>query len=121
MTIKQLFLDTKKIKDQSKHEFEGWIINNRGIDKIRFLSLNDGSTINTLQLVVKDKDIKKFNIDKISLGTSIKVSGLLLLTPKAAQPFELVVNNLEVINLVDENSKERNNSWLFKRNSSSKT
>lgn len=103
MTIKQLFLDTKKIKDQSKHEFEGWIINNRGNDKIRFLSLNDGSTINTLQLVVKDKDIKKFNIDKISLGTSVKVSGLLLLTPKAAQPFELVVNNLEVINLVDEN------------------
>lgn len=102
MTIKQLFLDTKKIKDQSKNEFEGWIINNRGNDKIRFLSLNDGSTINTLQLVVKDKDIKKFNIDKISLGTSVKVSGLLLLTPKAAQPFELVVNNLEVINLVDE-------------------
>lgn len=64
--------------------------------------MNDGSTINTLQLVVKDKDIKKFNIDKISLGTSVKVSGLLLLTPKAAQPFELVVNNLEVINLVDE-------------------
>ncbi len=102
MTIKQLFLDTKKIKDQSKHKFEGWIINNRGNDKIRFLSLNDGSTINTLQLVVKDKDIKKFNIDKISLGTSVKVSGLLLLTPKAAQPFELVINNLEVINLVDE-------------------
>ncbi|GAA8715017.1 hypothetical protein oki361_17850 [Helicobacter pylori] len=66
------------------------------------MSLNDGSTINTLQLVVKDKDIKKFNIDKISLGTSVKVFGLLLLTPKAAQPFELVVNNLEIINLVDE-------------------
>ncbi len=52
MTIKQLFLDTKKIKDQSKHEFEGWIINNRGNDKIGVLCLNDGSTINTLQLVV---------------------------------------------------------------------
>ncbi len=102
MNIKKLLNSLKKIKDNDQYTIEGWILANRGNEKIRFLSLNDGSTSDNLQIVIKGKNILDFKIDKINLGTSVKVSGTLILTPKSPQPIELVASTLEIINTSDD-------------------
>ncbi|QJG66403.1 asparagine--tRNA ligase [Mycoplasma phocoeninasale] len=102
MTIKQLFLEKEQLKSMTDYQFEGWVVSNRGNDKIRFITLNDGSTIDNLQLVIKGEMIKNKLVDEISLGSSLKIKGKINLTPSAQQPFELVVEFLEVIGNVDE-------------------
>ena len=103
MTIKKLLTSLNDIKHGQDFEIQGWVQNNRGNEKIKFLALTDGSTVDTLQLVIKSENIKKFNLDKINLGSSIKVKGKLLLTPTAPQPIELAVDDLILINNTDEN------------------
>lgn len=102
MTIKKLLTSLNYIKHGQDFEIQGWVQNNRGNEKIKFLALTDGSTVDTLQLVIKSENIKKFNLDKINLGSSIKVKGKLLLTPTAPQPIELAVDDLILINNTDE-------------------
>lgn len=103
MTIKKLLTSLNDIKHGQNFEIQGWVQNNRGNEKIKFLALTDGSTVDTLQLVIKSENIKRFNLDKINLGSSIKVKGKLLLTPTAPQPIELAVDDLILINNTDEN------------------
>ena len=102
MTIKKLLTSLNDIKLGQDFEIQGWVQNNRGNEKIKFLALTDGSTVDTLQLVIKSENIKRFNLDKINLGSSIKVKGKLLLTPTAPQPIELAVDDLILINNTDE-------------------
>lgn len=102
MTIKKLLTSLNDIKHGQDFEIQGWVQNNRGNGKIKFLALTDGSTVDTLQLVIKSENIKRFNLDKINLGSSIKVKGKLLLTPTAPQPIELAVDDLILINNTDE-------------------
>ncbi|RMA78531.1 asparaginyl-tRNA synthetase [Metamycoplasma subdolum] len=102
MTVKQLFDKQDNLKNDQKFAFEGWVISNRGNNKLRFLVVNDGSTVNNLQVVVKGEEAnEKFKIDDINLGTSIKIEGILKLTPEAKQPFELVADQVQIINLAD--------------------
>lgn len=102
MTIKKLLTSLNDIKHGQDFEIQGWVQNNRGNEKIKFLALTDGSTVDTLQLVIKSENIKRFNLDEINLGSSIKVKGKLLLTPTAPQPIELAVDDLILINNTDE-------------------
>ena len=84
-TIKEL-LNSKK--EHQKISLKGWIVTNRGNSKIRFLSLNDGSTISNLQIVA-DANLDLDAIDKWKVGSAIWVEGNLVLTPNAQQPCEL--------------------------------
>ncbi len=102
MTIKKLLTSLNDIKHGQDFEIQGWVQNKRGNEKIKFLALTDGSTVDTLQLVIKSENIKRFNLDEINLGSSIKVKGKLLLTPTAPQPIELAVDDLILINNTDE-------------------
>ncbi|ENY69374.1 Asparaginyl-tRNA-synthetase [Metamycoplasma auris 15026] len=104
MTIKELLLKQKEnaISEGLKLSIEGWIVSNRGNEKIRFLTINDGSSISNLQVVAKNEDIEKFSISNISLGTSLVINGYIHLTPNAKQPLELILESLTIINSVDE-------------------
>lgn len=101
MTLKQLITNKEEIKENLDYQIEGWVISNRGNDKVRFLTINDGSTVSNLQVVIKGENIQNWNIENISLGSSIIIKGNLHLTPEAKQPFELLACSLEVLNNVD--------------------
>ncbi|WP_373597965.1 asparagine--tRNA ligase [Metamycoplasma equirhinis] len=102
MEIKSLFSELETLKDKGKYEFEGWVVSNRGNNKITFITINDGSTIDNLQLVIKNELNETFATDKIALGSSIKVAGELNLTLGGKQPFELFVSSLTVLGTVAE-------------------
>ena len=44
-----------------KIEVKGWIRNKRGSKKTSFLSINDGSTIKTLQVIAEDQESMKLH------------------------------------------------------------
>ncbi|MGX9394828.1 asparagine--tRNA ligase [Mycoplasma sp. 1781] len=101
MTIKKLLQNIETIRENEKFEVKGWLVSNRGNEKIRFLTVNDGSTVATLQIVVKGEMIQKLNVAQISLGTSLIARGIIHLTPDAQQPLELILETLIVITQVD--------------------
>ena len=54
---------------------EGWVRTNRSQKEFGFISLNDGTTFDTLQIVY-DKDLDNFDsISKFRVGSAIRVIG----------------------------------------------
>lgn len=98
MNIKRLYKQISQLQENVELTIEGWIISNRGNDKIRFITINDGSTIANMQLVVKGDLASKKEISEIALGSAVSVIGKLHLTPEAMQPFELSVSKFLYIN-----------------------
>ncbi len=87
-SISQLF---KKI-DSAKTEpvmVQGWIKTNRSQKEFGFISLNDGSTLSTLQIVY-DHSLENFDeISRFRVGCALTVTGTVVLTPKNKQPLEV--------------------------------
>ena len=55
-----------------------------------FIELNDGSSFSNLQVVFEDANISNFKeIAKCNVGTALRVTGTLMLTPNAKQPCEI--------------------------------
>ncbi|MHA3880493.1 asparagine--tRNA ligase [Metamycoplasma hominis] len=98
MNIKQLYKQISQLQENVELTIEGWIISNRGNDKIRFITINDGSTIANMQLVIKGDLASKKEISEIAMGSAVSVIGKLHLTPEAMQPFELSVSKFLYIN-----------------------
>ena len=79
--------------------FGGFVRNARSMGQVAFLSLNDGSCFDNLQVVY---DATKEDLSQIRLGCSVKVEGTFVLTPEAKQPFELKATKVELIGKVSE-------------------
>lgn len=73
---------------------EGWIRTNRNQKEFGFISLNDGSTVNNVQ-VVYDKNLENFDeVSKYRVGVAIKVYGKIVLTPNQKQTFEILAQKV---------------------------
>ncbi|MBR6551485.1 MAG: asparagine--tRNA ligase, partial [Clostridia bacterium] len=74
----------------------GWVRTQRASKAIGFLEINDGGCFKSLQVVFEDEKINNFKeISKINVGAAVIVTGTLILTPDAAQPFE--INASEIV------------------------
>ncbi|RXQ95105.1 asparagine--tRNA ligase [Ancylomarina salipaludis] len=96
--IKELLLS----KDfGSEVNVKGWVRTKRGNKQINFVALNDGSTINNLQIVV---DVPNFNEDllkKITTGAAISVNGKLIESTGSGQNVELEATEIQVLGVAD--------------------
>jgi asparaginyl-tRNA synthetase len=77
---------------------KGWVRAFRGR---RFLALNDGTTLQTLQVVLTAGRFAESLVDTISVGAAISATGILQPSIGAEQPFELLADTLEVIGVCD--------------------
>jgi len=80
---------------------KGWVRTRRGNKQISFIALNDGSTINNLQIVV---DIATFGEDvlkPITTGSCISVNGRLVESQGGGQIVELQANEIEIYGSAD--------------------
>ena len=70
-------ISVKKILEleanNQKIEVKGWIRNKRGSKKTSFLSINDGSTINTLQVIAEGQIINEATIKDITTGCCVQI------------------------------------------------
>ena len=96
--LKDLFRNTSNYKDK-EITVEGWVKTVRDSKTFGFIELNDGSFFKNVQVVFTDK-LDNFNeISKLTISSSIKVTGTLVITENAKQPFEIQASQIEVENL----------------------
>ena len=87
--IRQLFASPQDFADKTVTVC-GWVRTIRDSKALGFIELNDGGCFNNLQIVFEDGKINNFKeVTKYNVGSAICVTGTLLLTPQAKQPFEI--------------------------------
>lgn len=78
-------------------DLNGWVRTVRDSRTFGFIELNDGSFFRNLQLVFEDNKIENFkDVAKLTVGSAIRVSGELVETPGAKQPFELKAAKIDI-------------------------
>lgn len=99
--IKELF-DLNESGDAKIDEFSesitvgGWIRSIRDSKTFGFISISDGTCFKTLQIVYDDTLPNFKDVSKLNVGAAIIVSGRLVLTPGAKQPFEIQADEVMV-------------------------
>ncbi|HZJ89301.1 MAG TPA: asparagine--tRNA ligase [Bacilli bacterium] len=95
-------LKNATLKDNVKVNLRGWVRSNRNNGTIGFIDFNDGTAFLNVQLVYEKDKVANFSeIDKYRTGYAINVSGKVVLTEKSKQPFEVHIEEVEVINEAD--------------------
>jgi asparaginyl-tRNA synthetase len=101
-TIKSLYLDQQQLQNQPV-QLSAWVRTNRAQKEFGFLSINDGTTLSTLQ-VVYEASLNNFDdIQKIRVGSSIEIEGIFVLTPEMKQPFEIKATRVVLLGDSPEN------------------
>ena len=67
----------------------GWVRSIRDSKTFGFIVINDGTFFEPLQVVYSDKLDNFETISKLNVGSAIVVTGTLVATPQAKQPFEI--------------------------------
>ena len=80
---------------------KGWVRTKRQSKNVAFIALNDGSTINNLQIVADVEKIGEDVLAQITTGASISVDGLLVESAGSGQANELQAEHIEVMGLAD--------------------
>ncbi len=96
--IKDL-LESKQF-DQPVHT-KGWIRGERGNAYVRFLGLNDGSSLQNIQVVA---DAEKFDENlwkRFNVGAAVSVTGTLVESKGKGQSVEIIADSIEILGDVD--------------------
>ena len=88
ISVRSLFKDTDTYAGK-EIKVGGWVRNLRASKNFGFINLSDGTFFSQLQ-VVYGSELQNFaEISKLNIGAAVIVTGTLVLTPDAKQPFEL--------------------------------
>lgn len=74
----------------------GWVRSLRDSKSFGFIVLNDGTYFETLQVVYHDTMENFADISRLNVGAAIIVTGTLVATPEAKQPFEIQATKIDV-------------------------
>ena len=75
----------------------GWIKTLRDSKAVGFIEINDGSCFKGVQIVFETDKVNNYKeISKLNVGAAIRVTGRLILTPNANQPFEINADEISV-------------------------
>ncbi|MEF9840470.1 MAG: asparagine--tRNA ligase [Lachnospiraceae bacterium] len=95
ITVKELYKNPECYLDKDI-TVGGWIRSIRDSKAFGFIVLNDGSFFETLQIVYHDSMDNFANISKQNVGAALVVTGTLVATPNAKQPFEIQAKEIVV-------------------------
>jgi len=101
-------LNRKKIKDLLINKktgisilLKGWVRTKRGNNKISFIALNDGSTVETIQIVADNDNFDEDMISKITTGACIEVEGTLVESLGKGQDLEVQASKIKLYGAAD--------------------
>ena len=80
---------------------KGWVRTRRGNKNVSFIALNDGSTINNIQIVVDNANFDENELKKITTGACIGVNGVLVQSMGKGQTVEVQATSIEVYGEAD--------------------
>ena len=94
--LRKLAASSQQYADQQL-TVAGWVRTIRTSKSLGFIELNDGTCFQNLQVVFEEGKVNNFNeVGKLNVGASIIVTGTLILTPEAKQPYEIHAATIEV-------------------------
>ncbi|MEE3715325.1 asparagine--tRNA ligase [Tumidithrix elongata RA019] len=87
---------------ETSAQAQGWVRTKREAKGIAFLELNDGSSLQNLQVVIS-QDLPEYEqvIKAIATGAAVKVAGKLVASPGKGQRIELSAESVEVFGTAD--------------------
>jgi asparaginyl-tRNA synthetase len=104
ITIKYIYQQVEKLSKLAEIKVGGWVKSIRESKEIIFITLNDGSTLDNLQVIIgRGKFSQTDLLDKVNFGSSLVVSGCLVFTPEREQSCELQVAEIKFVNPVADN------------------
>jgi asparaginyl-tRNA synthetase len=95
ITVRQIYKDRETFLN-TDIAVGGWVKSLRGSKAFGFIVLNDGTYFEPLQIVYHDAMDNFSEISSLNVGTSIIVTGTLVATPNAKQPFEIQAKEIAV-------------------------
>ena len=99
MSIKELFLKGKNIEGEIT--LRGWV---RTFRSNRFIAVNDGSTIENIQVVVDFENTEEDILKRITTGAAIEVQGKVVESQGKGQSIEVQALNIKILG--DSNPEE---------------
>jgi len=80
---------------------KGWVRTKRGNKQVKFIALNDGSTINNIQVVANAEQFDEELFKRITTGASLAVKGQLTASIGSGQTVEIQASEIEVLGECD--------------------
>ncbi|MCR5603834.1 MAG: asparagine--tRNA ligase [Lachnospiraceae bacterium] len=93
--IKELYRNREQYYDK-KVTVGGWVRSIRDSKTFGFIVMNDGTFFEPLQIVYGDKLENFDEINRINVGAALIVTGTLVETPQAKQPFEIQADKVVI-------------------------
>jgi len=114
--IKQLYRDRDSFIGKEV-TVGGWVRSNRDSKTFGFIVLNDGTYFETLQVVYSDAMENFTELAKLNVGSAVVVTGTIVATPEAKQPFEMQAKEayVEGISSADYPLQKKRHSFEFLR------
>ncbi len=85
----------------SEINVKGWVRTRRGNKNISFIALNDGSTINNIQIVADNQNFGEEFLKPITTGACINVTGNLVESMGKGQTVEIHATKIEIYGTAD--------------------
>ena len=96
ITIRSIYASPVDYADKSV-TLTGWVRTVRDSKAFGFIELNDGSYFSSVQIVFESSKIENYQeIASQNVGAALRVTGKLVLTPEARQPFEIKAEKITV-------------------------
>ncbi|MBO7300053.1 MAG: asparagine--tRNA ligase, partial [Tidjanibacter sp.] len=80
---------------------KGWVRTKRGNKNVAFIALNDGSTINNIQVVVDMATADEALLKEVTTGACLCVKGALVESVGSGQPVEVQAKEIEIYGKAD--------------------
>ena len=81
----------------NSYHVSGWVRNKRSSKEVSFIMLNDGSSLNDLQIIVEINSENEVLLKQVTTGSSISVYGSLIESKGSGQSVELLADQITVI------------------------
>ncbi len=95
-SVRALYRETAKHLDQ-EIRLEGWVRKIRDQKSFGFIELNDGTFFKGVQVVFDTKLANFDDVAKLSIASSLYVTGKLVKSQGAGQEFEVLASSIEVV------------------------
>ncbi|MBQ4530268.1 MAG: asparagine--tRNA ligase [Lachnospiraceae bacterium] len=95
LSIRELFKEKNNYIDQ-KVTLCGWVKSIRSSKNFGFIMISDGTYFEPLQIVYDEKLNNFDKISKLNVGAALIVTGTLVETPQAKQPFEIQAVEIQI-------------------------
>src|SRR5438270_9602585 len=83
-------------------QVQGWVRTRRDSKDFSFIELNDGSSLRNLQIIARNSLANYADIQKLTTGASLRVTGALIASQGKGQKWELVADKIDIVGLADD-------------------